>query len=755
MFQEFPYSDMHQLNLDWIIKIAKDFLDQYTHIQQLIADGETSLQNLTEEGLQQLQDKADNLETLLQEWYNTHSEDIANQLASALSDLNAWYNLHQDYLDNTLSENIALFDSHAEAKLAEVLASIPDDYTELGINVAASNHNIPAINNTWFIQKNAGSGSDFTSVLTSDPFGRINWSNNTPSTASYNYMALDIGLLDSLVYDNLKNVPFTLEIEGDANVDLQFIVRISKQASWAPVYSPYTIANTTVHKGESFFTGFIPSKIVNYDTTDHLFILIEQVTKPNVAVNVGVRFTVNATNAINAIFAKHGGFIPLPEAQTYFNPLMSATIHGGIVNTRGKYTINIPANNGATGQAYCSIGIPVKKFIAEGRKIKYKLEKNNLSSPWSWDAVRLSTSISTWNPDYLVKLLTASPYNVAKAEYEIDLGKQGINVSQYAGEIYLVFDTFYNNPTATTAVQLTATLAICNEDQIIATGLVGFVPDDYTSKKELAEIITVPTIDLVCWGDSLTIGAGGGGTNFPAVCASLLGLRVGNAGVGGENAGTIAARQGGNNLIIPPGPVNGTYTELEMVDNFGNPILPLIQGGNNMVNPVLINGQECNISYSNNTYTISGYTGTIKTEVPALFNGAFVKGEISVIFIGNNGPANLDERIAYIDSMITRTTSKYIVMGLTNGNESEKSAEELILMKKYGNHFFNTRKMLVKYGLDIAGITPTTQDNSDIAVGLVPTSLRSDHIHLNAAGYTALGTILASYIVGLGYATYA
>ena len=62
MFENFPYTDMHQLNLDWIIKIAKDFLDQYTHIQQLIEDGETSLQNLTDSGLQQLQDKADNLE---------------------------------------------------------------------------------------------------------------------------------------------------------------------------------------------------------------------------------------------------------------------------------------------------------------------------------------------------------------------------------------------------------------------------------------------------------------------------------------------------------------------------------------------------------------------------------------------------------------------------------------------------------------------------------------------------------------------
>ena len=116
----FPYTNFHDLNMDWIIKIAKDFLDQYTSIQQIIADGETSLENLTEESLQQLQDKADNLESLLQAWYNEHSEDIAQQLASALSDI-----------ASTLSSAITSFNNAADAKAQTTIASIPDDYTTL------------------------------------------------------------------------------------------------------------------------------------------------------------------------------------------------------------------------------------------------------------------------------------------------------------------------------------------------------------------------------------------------------------------------------------------------------------------------------------------------------------------------------------------------------------------------------------------------------------------------------------------------
>ena len=146
MFENFPYTDLHNLNMDWIIKIAKDFLDQYTHIQQLIADGETSLQTLTNEGteqlqtlttegLQQLQDKADALEAALDAWYNQHSEDISDELTQALTALNAWYTEHQGFLDTYLSSAINEFNQNAYEKGQETIASIPADYTTLANQV--------------------------------------------------------------------------------------------------------------------------------------------------------------------------------------------------------------------------------------------------------------------------------------------------------------------------------------------------------------------------------------------------------------------------------------------------------------------------------------------------------------------------------------------------------------------------------------------------------------------------------------------
>jgi len=114
----FPYTNFHELNMDWIIKIAKDFLDQYSTIQETLNEGLQSLENATSSGITSLEEKKTELEGLLNAWYNTHSEDIAGQLATALGDLTTAYN--------------SLI-SQLNAKGAEVLESIPDDYSALGM----------------------------------------------------------------------------------------------------------------------------------------------------------------------------------------------------------------------------------------------------------------------------------------------------------------------------------------------------------------------------------------------------------------------------------------------------------------------------------------------------------------------------------------------------------------------------------------------------------------------------------------------
>lgn len=263
--------------------------------------------------------------------------------------------------------------------------------------------------------------------------------------------------------------------------------------------------------------------------------------------------------------------------------------------------------------------------------------------------------------------------------------------------------------------------------------------------------------DLLFWGDSLTAGAGGGDTSYPKVCAETLGLTRINGGVGGETANTISARQGGNNVIIPVGAVNGTYTTL--TDIFGASIDPLLQGsGSDSGNALIIDGQTCTLTHSSSGYTISGYTGDAIT-VPkiARFRGSDFTGKVVVIFVGQNGATftgltGVDARIAIIDSMIKHIGhERYVIMGLSTGTNTSREADDNQMFAHYGNKFFPTRTLLVDYGLTINGLTPTAQDETDIANGTVPTQLRSDSTHMNAYGYTAIGKMLADKIRSLGY----
>ena len=266
------------------------------------------------------------------------------------------------------------------------------------------------------------------------------------------------------------------------------------------------------------------------------------------------------------------------------------------------------------------------------------------------------------------------------------------------------------------------------------------------------------TTDLCFWGDSLTAGAGGSGTSYPNVCASELGITsFKNCGVGGENANTIACRQGGDSLILKPGNVS-EYSLSELTDIYGTQCNPLRQGsGSNSVNPIYINGVKCTLSISqtsttdpNAKYTITGYNEPLLAETPVNFSGCNITAKITIIFVGQNGPS-LAERLSIIDSMISKINDKYIVMGLSSGSTTSRSDEESQMLSKYGVHYFNTRNMLSKYGMSIMNLTPTTSDVNEMSKGEVPSSLRSDSVHLNANGYTALGKMLAQKIRACGY----
>lgn len=312
----------------------------------------------------------------------------------------------------------------------------------------------------------------------------------------------------------------------------------------------------------------------------------------------------------------------------------------------------------------------------------------------------------------------------------------------------------------------------------------------FATTKELNEKANKEKIyDIVFWGDSITFGnQDNTGVDYPEECAKILGTpNYLNCGIGGETGNSIAFRQGGNSIIIPAGSVNGNYTDL--FDVFGGNVRSNFYhqaDKSNTVNPISINGHPAKIKWDsqNGYYTISGYDGGA-ADTPSLIrsNGSLINAKIAVICIGTNGyntspygensPINTQNPAIelsgiIIDSMISHLrNTNYILMSPVSYNQITENGvrrsyqeddpvspwwgtyEEALF--KYGNHFFYTRQQMCKYGLTIAGITPTAQDLIDIAHNVIPTSLLYDHLHFNEHGYKALARLVSDKIIALGY----
>lgn len=121
----FPYVNFHEMNLDWMIQVAKDFLDQYTTIQDDINHALEAIPEEEAAGIRHLQRTYEQLDGQLTDWYNEHSQDIRGELADALEAVQAAVPLA-----------VADFRVQAQAVADEVIESIPDDYTELSNSVA-------------------------------------------------------------------------------------------------------------------------------------------------------------------------------------------------------------------------------------------------------------------------------------------------------------------------------------------------------------------------------------------------------------------------------------------------------------------------------------------------------------------------------------------------------------------------------------------------------------------------------------------
>ena len=290
-------------------------------------------------------------------------------------------------------------------------------------------------------------------------------------------------------------------------------------------------------------------------------------------------------------------------------------------------------------------------------------------------------------------------------------------------------------------------------------------------QKELQQIISVNLPGIICWGDSLTAGAGGDGTTYPSILQSLIkqniyDIPVVNAGVGGETSITIAGRAGVIPYIVKGFtiPADQTPVQISITSSNGSPVAPLRQGDH--LNPCIIGGVEGMISIVQETYISKDYsyyfTRSMEgnetiiedgTEIIPSYISAY-KDYLPIIFMGQNGGWNdIDDLKVQIQAIIDTygNHKSYLVLGLTTGTAESRSDIEHAMQEEFGDHYINLREYISANGMKLAGLTATEEDKEAIEVGSMPPSLLHDTVHFNSIGYNLIGDVLYNRMNELGY----
>ena len=263
---------------------------------------------------------------------------------------------------------------------------------------------------------------------------------------------------------------------------------------------------------------------------------------------------------------------------------------------------------------------------------------------------------------------------------------------------------------------------------------------------------------IVCWGDSITAGAGSSNTtiatssgidltalgssvnggNYPTVLSNLIrsrvapGIPVSNCGVGGETSAVISARAMTETYFLYVGeevsvaPAGSVVINIEQYSSTGR-LGILRQGNGDVVNAVSIVGKDAdgnevtvtgNITvalregvtesiytcpYTDLVYTFTRTDNgtsvvTLPKEAKIVTRCSYAyDGDLCIIFMGENGGySSVEELIKQQREILEAcdSTEKFIIIGLSSGTETERAEMENAMREYWGNHYFSAREEL-------------------------------------------------------------
>ena len=303
---------------------------------------------------------------------------------------------------------------------------------------------------------------------------------------------------------------------------------------------------------------------------------------------------------------------------------------------------------------------------------------------------------------------------------------------------------------------------------------VDFVARKMARDASVGVVVNEKIVD--CWGDSRMDMIATSGTAVADYLLGLLGADyiTANYGVSSQTANMVAARFGSNevfvtlenNRIPASGRVNITAFKCSVGGRAGEDL--------RAQSIELPYGLKCEIAgvkgtlirrYGTEQYFVrdeDGDTVTVKPRTKVLVPNYNSKAHINIFWAGKNDFGfNVSPRTqGIIDSIESMANSighdRFIILGETYSvNESYASgttfrnavnAINAHYASAYPDNYIDIQAELISRGLTLEGITPTAQDNENIANGFIPDSLMADTVHPNEKGREAVAKIIYSWM---------
>ena len=195
LYEHFPYTNLQNLNLDWILEVVKDFKLKFESAEQWLADAIAAMSAAKDENIAAM---AEELQTLLDQMQAQYDELIGGFEAAYQN----WINIFADSVGTIQAEAQA----NIEATGRNTIASIPADYTTFYANAlkqqTISGSTITDFNAPMFVLSGYIDNFDDVTAFANRPTGatgagsvfRLNRPATSPAVqASANLLILDNG----------------------------------------------------------------------------------------------------------------------------------------------------------------------------------------------------------------------------------------------------------------------------------------------------------------------------------------------------------------------------------------------------------------------------------------------------------------------------------------------------------------------------------------------------------------------------------